>query len=94
MAELNDLNTKSLKLGLRFRASDAALLEGWTQRLMLDPRHSGTVGLFRNAAEATRKGEPLILICENLDEARAMAHGFVPFGIEAPSIESLSGLLV
>ena len=77
-------------VGLRFNPKDATkLIElvGRASRMELGPQ---AVSLFATAAKACENHEALELHCDNLDEARLIAHGFTQYGIDAPTLEENS----
>lgn len=79
-----------LRFGLRFKRGEALLL-----RLLASRVRSGELGnegaqLYDDAAEATERGEALIVLCEYPVEIEAMAAGFVAAGFERPAIEDLN----
>jgi hypothetical protein len=79
-----------LKVGLRFRKSDARLLRHLADRVR-NGEIQGTLSTFENAAEAARSGEPLIVVCDVLEEAHQMAALYRGCGTSMPAVEALSG---
>lgn len=82
------LTPSTLKVGLRFSPRDLTRLKHIAARGI---EEGIDVELFDKAAEATEHGEPLIVFCDDPDQAQRMAWGFQPWGIERPVIEELNG---
>ena len=80
--------TVTVTLGLRFRRSQARLLRDLAERAKVNEL-PGAVSLFAQAADAARKGEPLIVGGSSVDEIRALADGFTIYGVAAPTVELL-----
>lgn len=80
----------SLVVGLRFDPRDARRLLELVERGKSEGLFSEQIGLFDRAAEDARIGEPMLVTCDNLEEARVLAHGFSLYGVTAPTIEQLS----
>lgn len=78
-----------LTVGLRFRPKDARRLQALADQWASDGVNSEGIGLFTRAAMDAALGEPLRVLCENVDEAKVMADGFVLYGITRPAIEAL-----
>lgn len=79
-----------LTVGLRFRVKDARLLQALADEWASLGINSEGIGLFKRAADDARRGEPLRVLCQNAEEAKIMADGFVLYGVTRPAIEALS----
>ncbi len=79
-----------ITVGLRFARRDATLLHLLAARVRAGDFGQHDVATFHSAAVAAASGEPLIVHCTHLDEARLMAGGYTLYGVTAPVIESLS----
>lgn len=80
-----------VRIGLRFRRSQARLLRDLAERCKVNDLGAQHVATFEQAAQAAASGEPLIVICMEPIEAVAMADGYTRFGVVRPSIEQLNG---
>jgi len=80
-----------IRIGLRFRRSDARLLRDLADRVRQGEMGEQHVSTFRDAADAAATGEPLIVLCEEPFEAEMMADGYARFGVPRPAIEELTG---
>lgn len=76
----------SLTFGLKFWPGDAPHLRMLYRRVELGEMGVSGAGLYRDAAEATEKDEPLMVFCERPEEIMAMAYAFVTLGCRAPEI--------
>ena len=76
-----------LRFALRFDRRDQAALERLQGRLQSGEGFDGEPNLFRYAADATARGEPLIVDCEDVDEVRQIAAYFVRLGCHEPVLE-------
>lgn len=82
--------TDHLRVGMRFARHDVQLLSALAQRAeSRDLKESAIV--FRHAAEAARTGEPLIVECTSVLEAKLMAVGYTRYGVTLPTLHGLSG---
>lgn len=78
------------KCGLRFERSEAKKLRDIRDRAK-SADLMAEVELYEKAAEATERGEPLIVHFDEIEEVAAMVGMFVLFGIKQPTIEELNG---
>ena len=79
-----------LKVGLRFKRSQARLLRHLAARVRNSELPNSHAAIFDAAAQAASTGEPLIVICRNQMEAQMMAAGYTQYGVTAPTIEQVS----
>lgn len=79
------------RLGLRFPTSDAPLLRDIAARLKEDRRPHEDISLFDKAADSAERAEPLIIVCNQPQDAVRIAHGFTRWGIQRPAIDELNG---
>lgn len=79
-----------MTVGLRFEARDAARLHRLADRVRSGEFGKLDVATFHSAAVSADTGEPLIVHCTTIDEARMMAAGYALHGVTAPAIEALS----
>lgn len=79
-----------MKVGLRFAAADAKLLRALEARVRAGDLGAQVVAVFRFAAEAAETGEPLIVECDDLDEARILAGGYTQHGVTTPVVHELT----
>ncbi len=81
-----------IRIGLRFQRRDEPLLRALAARVRQGDLGAQHVATFTNAADAAATGEPLIVICEQRDEALLLAAGYARLGVPMPAIEELTGL--
>lgn len=79
-----------MNIGLRFSKSQARVLNAIAARAKTKDLKAD-VTLFEKAADSAKKGEPLIVGCNSVDEVKRMAEGFVLLGVKRPTLEELSG---
>ena len=82
-----------IAVGLRFNRRDVLRLEALAA-LAEAGQAQGPRELFANAAKDARNGEPTIVMCSDVDEARQLAHHFARYAITVPTIEGVSGIHV
>lgn len=80
------------RFGLRFSKSQARVLSYIAMRIEMGELGNQHRKLFVDAADAARKGEPLIVHCSQPIEAVMMADGFTRFGVVRPDVEDLNHL--
>lgn len=78
-----------LKVGLRFKRSQARILRNLAARVRNGEIANGHAAVFEQAAQAASTGEPLIVVCKDPMEAQMMAAGYAQYGVVAPTIEEL-----
>lgn len=76
-------------IGLRFDRSEAPKLRALADRVKADDLTSD-VAAFEQAALAAESGEPLRVVCQNLEEVYRMVAGYILQGIKRPAIEELN----
>lgn len=80
---------ETVRLGLRFKKDQARVLSTLVKKLEADGQHEH-VTLFRQAANAARNSEPLIIEADSVMEVQLMAAAFGQFpGVRVPSIVEL-----
>ncbi len=79
-----------LRIGLRFRKGDARVLQNYANRVR-GGEIPGNASTYEQAELAARTGEPLVVVCEDAEEAHAMAGLYATLGIKRPAVEELSG---
>lgn len=77
-----------LRVGLRFDRSEKTKLEDLALRVKADDL-TADVATFEQAALAADTGEPLEVICTDIQEVVLMVAGYVRLGIKQPVIEEL-----
>jgi hypothetical protein len=82
---------ETINVGLRFPRSEADKLQTLADRARARELGAEAASLFQSAADATRLGEPVVVVCVELMEAQLLAAGFVRYGIAEPVLEELSG---
>lgn len=82
------IETTTKRCGLRFERSEAGKLQSLADRAKARDLKAD-VSLFVDAAEATRMGDALVVIFEDIEEVVTMVAAFVRFGIKQPAIEEL-----
>lgn len=87
------LDAHSIKMALRFRKSQARVLRNLADEARSKALPGGAVTLFENAANAAGQGVPLMVLCTDPEEAKAMAEGFAMYGLVPPTVETLSGFI-
>lgn len=80
----------TIKVGLRFRRSAARTLRNYEARVR-NGELVGDVATYEQAALATEKGEPLIVVCTDVAEAHKMAALYAMHGIAMPTVEPVRG---
>ena len=81
---------QTLRVAMRFERSDIANLQAAADRAKVQDLRAD-VSTSELAADAARRGEPLIFECDSLDEARLIAAGYTLHGCKAPTFESRVG---
>lgn len=76
-------------VGFRFERRDARRLQDLADQWASEGQHPEHIGLFSRAASDAAIGEPMRVVCKDVQEAMVFADGFVLYGITRPAIEAL-----
>lgn len=85
------MSTAPIAVGLRFNHRDVLKLDALAALADAGGAH-GPRELFVKAAEDARIGEPTIIFCSHVDEARQLAQHFATYDITVPNLEEVSGV--
>ena len=80
----------TITVAMRFDRRDIPNLRAAADRAKVKDLRAD-VSTFELAADAAQRDEPLLFICDSLNEARAIAAGYTLHGCRAPTFESRVG---
>lgn len=79
-----------IRVGLRFARRDAPVLRALAARVR-GGELQGDLKTYKDAAAAAETGEPLIVYCNQPEEALILADLYSRVGVTRPAVEELTG---
>lgn len=84
------METDYIKAGLRFDHRDGPALLALAERAKRRELGKQLVSHFAKAAVAAQTGEPLVVICTDVDDLHQQVAAYIRAGIRPPAIETLT----